>query len=463
MSHFNSPEVEASVLETLMSYASHQELMVKKAMLKLSRSCFYNSSYQNVFAIILELFQQKQPFHFIDVLSCVHANDTVLHDVVTNLIANYREYHASDARFENYVDKLVQFKNLRKQLSLARHMIDDVTECTDPLVATNLISKTLKTISSCNFYESKYGITNKELADLYFMNQVDFNKTLPTTSKKINELNGGGIKAKSLVTVAAASGVGKTGFAIWLMDAIIRMQPETRALFFSLEMESSEIFARYVACCMGKQFRDLSNEEKTQGIAKCLDIDVTIYDGNNCPPVNDIETILTTSALEAMIKPVSVIVIDYLGLVTTKEKHESHAYKQSEIITKLAKLAIELNCIVIAVTQVNRTPTGRALDDRCPYPDDAAGSSGSNYSSTLWIGIDRPERYRPELEYKNMVAVKCRKNRNGDLWEFNMQFNNGTYAEAPDDYFKMNRTFASKNPEEAIFKSYSSYKSYKDD
>jgi len=137
-----------------------------------------------------------------------------------------------------------------------------------------------------------------------------------------------------------------------------------------------------------------------------------------------------------MEKPISVIVVDYLGLVENHGVFERNDLRQADITSKLARLAIELDCVVIALSQINRGASSRASDDRCPYPHDAADSSGSHRSSTLWIGVDRPELYQSDPCYRNQFVVKCRKNRFGGIFEMVYAFNNGTFAQVHDGFFK---------------------------
>jgi replicative DNA helicase len=146
-------------------------------------------------------------------------------------------------------------------------------------------------------------------------------------------------------------------------------------------------------------------------------------------PRIDIEYIETVCHLQAMKHPLSVVVIDYLGLVTSCKKYDREDIKISDITQRLTALSIKLNCIVICLTQVNRDPSKRNQNDRCPYPADVADSVGSVRSSSLWIGIDRPELYQDELVNKNLFVAKCRKNRRGDNFEAYFDFNKGRFVE----------------------------------
>ena len=278
---------------------------------------------------------------------------------------------------------------------------------------------------------------------------------IPTASEQLNELLQGGIMPKSLIIVAAGASVGKTGFSIYLTDVIARAQPDTESLFFSIEMEYKHIWMRHVGICAGKPFDKLSHDERLGAMSKLSQVPMRIYDTAMCHAVADIDFILTTARLRAMERPISVIVVDYLGLVETKQSFERNDLKQSYITGKLAQIAIELNCTVIALSQINRGAANRGVEDRCPWPHDAADSSGGHRSASLWFGVDRPELYQDDPYYRNQFVVKCRKNRFGDTFETIFAFNGGSFAEVHQGYFKAPYAPAAKSPEKAIFSGYS--------
>ncbi len=447
-----SLETEQEVLETIMHFSEHTNVRVQKAMLKLNADCFYNWNNREIYGIIRKCFDKQQPFHFVDILSMIPIGKNALHDSLSWLIDNYRNCHAGEANFENYVDRLLILMRLRKQIHLSSQMITAIQECTNPEEAQSILIESQRQISAISFQESKQGVSNGELSELFYDGKMKLDLIHPTTFKQLNAANHGGIMAKSLITVAAGAGVGKTGFSIFLLDAIARAQPDTQTLFFSLEMEAKQIWMRHVGICAGIPFDKLDNDksDRLNAVAKAMEIPIQIYDTSMCPNAADIDFILTTSKLRAMDKKISAIVVDYLGLVECKGSFESNALKQTEITSKLARLAIDLDCIVIALSQVNRSPSSRATDDRCPYPSDASGSSGSYFSSTLWLGVDRPELYQHDPSYRNQFVIKCRKNRFGGTFDLILAFNEGTFAEVEPGFFRKPLTKVKSN-EESLF------------
>lgn len=447
-----SAETEVEVLETLMNFSLHTNIRVQKAMLTLTPECFYNPDNKAIFKLIQDCFRKQEPFHFVDILLLVPQNDTELYGHLSWIIDKFGKMHSGQASFEHYVAKLVTLSQLRNQLSLSRQMIIDVQECLNPQEAQDILIAALGEISAINFRESKQGISNIEIAEDYYDGKIVDEIKMPTSSAQMNELLQGGIMPKSLVIVAAGASVGKTGFSIYLTDIIARAQPDTQSLFFSIEMQYKHIWMRHVGICAGKPFDQLNDSERLAAVTKSMAVPIKIYDTAMCHSVCDIDFILTTARLRAMEKPISVIVVDYLGLVETKMHFERNDLKQSYITGKLAQLAIELNCTVIALSQINRGAANRGAEDRCPWPHDAADSSGGHRSASLWLGVDRPELYQDDPCYNNQFVIKCRKNRFGDTFDTIFAFNGGSFAEVPHGWFQapMKR---SKNPSESIFSS----------
>jgi len=443
-------ELEQRVLENLMHFENHKSEKVQKAFLKLTHECFYNPDTKKLFSIVKNCFIKQESFHFVDILVILGADNKELSACLAWIMDNYQKYHVSESTFESDIDRLIILNNLRKQLRVTEFMLDEVRNCHDPIEAQMILKNRINEISNLNYSVNKIGISGNELAEAYYDGKLGEDSKIATTCSQLNDALNGGIMPKSLIIVAAGASVGKTGFSIFLLDCIARAQVNTESLFFSIEMESKHIWLRHVGICGGKQFEKLNSEERFQAIASREEIPIKIYDTSMSHAVSDIDFILTTSRLRAMENKISVIVVDYLGLVQNKTQFERNDLKQSDVTSKLAQLAIELNCTVIALSQINRGASNRANDDRCPWPHDAADSSGGHRSSTLWLGVDRPELYQEDVSYKNQFVVKCRKNRFGDTFELVFAFNEGTFLAIEPGYFR--KPYAkSKNPEHSAF------------
>ncbi len=445
-----SLEIEQRVLETLMHYGESTEAGIHKAMLNLTTDSFYDLNYQTLFAMIRNSFCKNEPFGFVDMLVLIPKENNHLHMALLDLIEQYSKMPSGISFLDRDVNRLNTFMRLRKQMALLHNLIKNIDECPKPEEGQEILTTALTEISGLQYHESKSGISNAEIAEFYYDGQIVEPQPIPTTCDQLNQGLGGGVMPKSLIFAAAGPSTGKTGFAIFLMDTIARSQPDKESLFFSLEMEYKHIWMRHVGICAGKPFNQLTKEEKINGVAKSMQVPIRIYDTTMSRNGRDLDFIITTARLRAMERKISVITVDYIGLVKVKGKFERNDLKLAEITDQLGDLAIELDCTVLVLSQINRGAANRAEEDRCPWPHDAANGSGGHNSASVWLGLDRPELYRDDQYFKNQFVVKCRKNRFGDLFELIFAFNGGTFAEVDDNYFK--KPYSPKRtPEKALF------------
>jgi replicative DNA helicase len=446
-----SAELEMRVLENIMSIGEIHDIRVQNAMLMLTPDCFYKQVHLGLFELIKREFLHGNAISFVDVLVLIPKNDIQSFETLNWIMDNNRNYGTSTRSLEDDVDKLITYSTLRKQINAVQKMLKEVPQCADANEAQKLLSDKVNEISKLTFRQSKHGQSNIEIAEMFYDGLLEKDLIIPTSCDLLNAALDGGVRTKSLITVAGAAGNGKTGFAIFLMDAIARPQAgDKHSLFFSLEMESKHIWMRHAGIRGGMQFDKMNPEQQNDAIMSALQIPMTIYDVATTPACSDLEFIVTTCRLKAMEKPISVIVVDYLGLVQNHGNFENNALRQADVTTQLARLAMELDCVVIALSQVNRQAAQRSKDEQCPYPHDAADSSGSHRSSTLWLGIDRPETYQDDPCYKNQFVVKCRKNRFGNNFELTYAFNAGTFGKVQPGYFKKPYKAVRSN-EEALF------------
>lgn len=445
-----SPELEHRVLETLMHHGVATAPGVQKAMLSLSTESFYKADHQTLFAMIRNAFNKNEPFGFVDMLVLIPRDQTELHMKAHDLVEEYGKMPLGVSSLERDVERLNTLMRLRKQMAMAHNLIKDVNNCPKPEDAQEILSAALTEISGLNYRESKSGMSNSEIAEAFYEGHIVEPKPIPTTCEQLNVGLGGGVMPKSLIFAAAAPSTGKTGFGIFLLDAIARAQPDTDSLFFSLEMEYKHIWMRHVGICAGKPFDQLNEAERMEAVTKSMMVPMRIYDTAMCRNGRDLDFILTTSRLRAMERKISVIVVDYIGLVRVKGNFERNDLKLAEITDQLGDLAIELDCTVVLLSQINRGAANRAEEDRCPWPHDAANGSGGHNSASVWLGLDRPELYRDDPYFKNQFVVKCRKNRFGELFEMLFAFNGGTFGLPAYGQFK--KPYQEKRtPQEALF------------
>lgn len=427
-----SLEIEQRILGTLILIGNDKELIVKQAFLELDDNYFRSMDCRELFLIILRQFTYEKLFD-IETLSLIVPAPLTLfvYEVASkswssnSLLADIEFLKESDRRIKiSYkLKKLV--KDFKNELSPPHACDIAVNGCIE-------IGK-LGVINEKDIFKADSN------AEYYLNDKIAQTPTLTSGIKTLDILTNGGFKNKSLITIAGRSGMGKTGFGVHLAHHIASNHIHSDVLFYSLEMAASDIYEKQLSSIAGQQIANSSRDVQLNAVSSSLEVPFTIHS----KPLASIDYIETSARLTHVKTPFSVIVVDYLGIVQNKSKFESHALKQADIALRLAALAIELDCIVIALTQVNRDYSSRSGVNRAPYTSDAADSSGSERSSSYWLGIYRPV-VDDESSCENDFVVKCRKNRFGSTWTAYFAFNSGTFGEVPQHIYSA-RPFVAKN------------------
>ena len=163
-------------------------------------------------------------------------------------------------------------------------------------------------------------------------------------------------KINSLVIIAGRPGIGKTTFALNILKKIIENNRKTDVVYFSLEMNKTEIFDKLTAMTVDfVNFKWLNNKEQIETWKTLIDIKMAffydrlrIYD--NFFEINEI--INAIIKLKKQHPDLKVVFIDYLGLSIS---YESDRYlKFGKFTREMHQLAKKLNICIVALNQLNR-------------------------------------------------------------------------------------------------------------
>jgi replicative DNA helicase len=175
------------------------------------------------------------------------------------------------------------------------------------------------------------------------------------------DANTGGFQAGETVTLAGRTGQGKTGLAIQI--AIHNAERRRNVLFVSLEMEGRELARREVAAWSGVQSKllragnvgDENHRALEEARRQLAELPLRIW----APPSATLADIRAHCRHEHALRGLSLLVIDYIGLVKTPELAKRQRHEQVAAVSGgLKSLAKELQIPILSLAQLNREADG---------------------------------------------------------------------------------------------------------
>lgn len=411
----SSHEIEGSVLASIVNIGNKDDERIQHIFLMLSVDSFTVIASRDLFLLLKKQYDSGLMFDFI-------AIDALMNDNSYEYLMNYLDNHASFANIESYVQLLLDYQEVRRRIRILKKAIDAADLMISPSLTLSFMDDALQELNHMTPQKQEYIQSTAQIVENYMKREQSDRPV------KTNIFGLPPIPSKSLITIAARSGVGKTMFALYLMDEILQITGKS-ALYFNLEMDDFVMLERHALLLGGKgdNPEDLVASKITTIHSRQIS-----YVSRAMITIEEIET---CSRLHALRAPMAVIVVDYIGLITSKNKSERNDLQQANIAKRLAALSLDLDCRVIALTQVNRDYKSRGVGDRIPLAADSAESMGTVHSSTWWLGIDRPEIDDGSPEFKGLFQLRCRKNRGKEgLFSVDLDLTKGMFTQYKQPY-----------------------------
>lgn len=232
----------------------------------------------------------------------------------------------------------------------------------------------------------------------------------------IDELDSatGGINQQDLIVVAGRPGMGKTEFALKVVDGVT--QRGGGALIFSMEMAAPQIVERSLAGAGNLSVSRLRNPKDmydedwarlTSAMGELVERDIWIVDATDLT----VEQIRAVAETHKRRHPhLAMIMVDYLGLIR-KPKAERNDLAVAHISRNLKTMAMRLHTPTFALSQLSRAVDSRPAAQRRPVMSDLRDSGSIEQDADSILFLYRDEVYNPESPAAGIAEVILGKSR----------------------------------------------------
>ena len=340
--------------------------------------------------------------------------------------------------YANLVKRYSIYREIRSALLSSTEEMNQGNADIDSLTATlfDQVEKAMERAKTSQFKNMK-DVTNEVFQEIVArMSGEGQNIAIPTGFSTLDQLVGLG--KGDLVILAARPSMGKTAFALNIALNVAgknhRDESEKKTVaLFSLEMGADQLVSRMI-CSEGM----LDSEKIKKGTLDnddMMKLETAVHFLNQKNIFIEDSAFIKVNEVKAKCKllknehGLDLVVIDYLQLLQGSKRTDNRQQEVSEISRSLKQMARELECPVIALSQLSRSVESR--HDKRPMMSDLRESGSIEQDADIVSFLYRSDYYRSEDSDENevqepsdvsTVEVIVAKNRNGQTGTAELAF-----------------------------------------
>lgn len=427
----HSLDIEKALLASLMNieeaWDSISDLVVKED--------FYAHRHQQIFNAISHLVTNNEPYDIVmvrDWLASQHlleeaGGESYLGDILSQSPATLFNLEAYAQRVKELSTLRQLIKASNETLSVAYNpksqTVADILDATESRIYA-IGEQHNRQTASRGPTEARQILTNviNRLSELQ-ENQDSLIGT-PTPFAELDNKTQG-LQNGDLIIVAARPSMGKTTFAMNLAEGVL-YNTNLPVVVFSMEMPNEHVVMRMLSSFgqvhqSNLRSAQMSDEEWTRFMSA-----VTYFEQK--PLYIDDSTALPPSEVRARCRRIAkqhnnqlgLVVVDYLQLMRVPSLEGNRVGEISEISRSLKALARELNCPVVALSQLNRSLENRP--NKRPIMSDLRESGAIEQDADIIMFIYRDEIYNENTEFPGQAEIIIGKHRSGPTGTVKLAF-----------------------------------------
>lgn len=441
----HSNEAEQSILGAMMIYPSVASVVYDQG---LEAGDFYLDIHQRIFSAMMDIVDAGKPVDVTTLVSRLQDIDQLNLVGGADYIIKLSDTAISSANSPYYIDMIKSRAHLRRLIEAAEAIAEegfDTSSTLDEVMdkAERDILNVTRSRKATDFKSSR-DVISTVMQELIRLRSSDTRVTGIKTGYEALDGITNGFQRGDLIILAARPAMGKTAFALNLAlnasfynagaIAIFSLEMPAEALMKRIlsaksAVESSKLRSGYIN---DDEFNKL-NESANELMASKLFVD----DSSNIK----ISEVFSKCRKLRSEHGLDLVVIDYLQLISgTGKGGDNRQQEISEISRSLKGLAREMECPVIALSQLSRSVESRP--DKHPMLSDLRESGAIEQDADIVMFLYRDEYYNKDKEEEDdnptdKTDVDIAKHRNGATGRIELAFQKSISAFfniAPSDY-----------------------------
>ncbi|OUW02082.1 MAG: replicative DNA helicase [Betaproteobacteria bacterium TMED156] len=425
----HSIEAEAAVLGSLLLDNNAWEKIGDL----ISSNDFYKSEHKIIFQNILRLLELSKPADVVTVFESLKASNQSNNSVGIEYLNFLAQSSPAASNIKGYAEIIRDQSILRRLVSVS----DEITSLAlgpvrrDTRIILDEAEAKIFRISEdrargnsgLKDFDNLLIHVTKKISDLYENpNQSDVTG-IPSGFIDLDQKTAG-MHPGELIIIAGRPSMGKTSLAINIAEHVA-IDYGLPVAVFSMEMAAEQLVIRML-CSQGKidaqkvRTGKLSQDDWDRLMNANASMKNVAVHIDESAGINPLEIRSRARRLKRATGGLGLVIVDYLQLMSASVDGENRTTEISEITRSLKGLAKELECPVIALSQLNRTVEQRT--DKRPVMSDLRESGSIEQDADVILFIYRDEVYRPDSPDKGSAEIIISKQRNGPTGTIRLTF-----------------------------------------
>lgn len=390
---------------------------------------FYKPSHQKIYAAIKELHSKGQPIDIITVTNVLQAEGTMEMAGGPEYLISLLDKTISSANISSHA-KIVREKGLLRKMIFTNSRLIERAYDSDFVDVESFMDSAESEIFKLSENKTQTGLIGsmeivkasiQKIEELY-KRKADVTG-LATGFTELDKMTSG-LHPGEMTIIAARPSMGKTAISLNIAQHIALRGKKTIA-YFSLEMGKESMMMRMLSAEARVNMGEIRNGKiqdsawpKLINAASALSEASIFID--DTPGMSPFEIRSRARRLKAE-HGLDCIMIDYLQLMSMKQKFSSREQEVAEISKSLKSIAKELQVPIIALAQLNRGVEGRS--DRRPMLSDLRESGSIEQDADVIMMLYRDDYYdKEDPDKQGHAEVIVGKQRNGATGTVKLKF-----------------------------------------